>query len=79
MWDFTAGELIAPASNIFDAVRYRRFVAIKLTFAAKCKCSLTQRLVAQGCSQLVKTAHINGFELLWVDLSSYPITLSNYE
>ena len=40
MWDFTAGELIAPASNIFDAVRYRRFVAIKLTFAAKCKCSL---------------------------------------
>ena len=30
-----------PASNIFDAVRYRRFVAIKLTFAAKCKRGLT--------------------------------------
>ena len=33
MWDFTAGALIAPASNIYDTVRYRRFEAIKLTFA----------------------------------------------
>ena len=37
-----------PASNIFDAVRYRRFVAIKLTFAAKCKRGLIQSLTRAG-------------------------------
>ena len=47
MWDFTAGELIAPASNIFDAVRYRRFVAIKLTFAVTA--SLWCDIVVKKC------------------------------
>ena len=33
MWDFTAEALIAPVSNSFDAMLYRRFEARKLTFA----------------------------------------------